>query len=122
MLRIFDKPVREITEHDVQALHAISNKVKQILQQLYNSPSSAKMKIVTRLQAELEARRSDSHFAKLNFSDTFILNKEQVSVRHVVQKGDERVTVRKKVEVEQFLARRARNCSARPSITVTSRS
>ena len=100
IIALLSKPVRDFTEHDVQALHTVASKIRMILQNLYNSPSAAKQKITNRLQSQLTSRRSDSHNCKLNFTDNFLLAKEQVAIRKVVQKGDKRVTVRKKVEIE----------------------
>jgi hypothetical protein len=100
MLLVLNKPVRDIGEQDVQALHTHAKAIKEVLQVLYNSQSASKRKITTRLQAQLEARRSDRDLSKLNFTDAFLLPKTQVTVRQVVQKGDERVAVQRKKEVE----------------------
>jgi hypothetical protein len=100
ILRLLGKPVRDIGEADVQALHNHAKNIKEVLQALYNSPSASKRKITTRLQAQLEARRSDRQFAKLNFTDAFLLSKTQVTERQMVQKGDERVAVQRKREIE----------------------
>ena len=100
IVRIIDKPLREISEHDVQALHTVASHLRDSLQLLYNSPSPQRQRAVTLLQNQLKARRSDSHSIRLNFTDEFILEKTSIRVVKKVQQGDEVVRKSQKVEVE----------------------
>ncbi|MCZ6747843.1 MAG: hypothetical protein O7D96_01030 [SAR324 cluster bacterium] len=100
ILKILDKPMREISEHAIQALHTHAKNAKDALQILYNSPASSKRKLLNRLQAELEERRSDREHTKLNFTDSFILDKQEVRVKQMVERDGERVAITRKKEVE----------------------
>jgi hypothetical protein len=100
MMKVLSKPLRHISEKDVQALHVIAKQVKELLYTLYNSPSQQKQKITLRLQAELQGRRSDGHQVKLNFADDFIIDTTEIKVMQKVQQGDEVVKKQKKIEVE----------------------
>lgn len=100
MITVLSKPLRHISEKDVQALHVIAKQVKEMLYTLYNSPSPQKQKITLRLQAELQSRRSDGHQVKLNFADEFIIDTTEIKVLQKVKQGDEVVKKQKKIEVE----------------------
>jgi hypothetical protein len=100
MIRILSKPLRHFTEKDVQNLHAVTNLMKNTLQAFYATPGSQKDQLVMRVQNQLQARRSDGHQLKLNFSDAFILEKTEIKVVQKVKQGDGMVSKQRKVEVE----------------------
>ncbi|MEE8395628.1 MAG: hypothetical protein V3S29_06200, partial [bacterium] len=100
MVKILSKPIRHISEKDIQALHTLAKQVKELLSTFYHSASSQKQKVTTRLQAHLQARRSDGHGIRLNFTDEFILDKTEIKVMQKVQRGEETVARQRKVEVE----------------------
>jgi len=99
-IRILNKPLRYYTEKDVQNLHAVASLMKNTLQAFYNTPGTQKDQLVMRVQNQLQARRSDGHQLKLNFTDTFVLEKTQIRVMQKVKQGDETVSKQRKVEVE----------------------
>ena len=98
--RILSKPLRYYTEKDVQNLHAVSYLMKTTLQAFYNTPGTQKDQLVARVQNQLQARRSDGHQLKLNFTDAFVLEKTQIKVVQKVKQGDETVSKQRRVEVE----------------------
>ncbi|MCZ6627621.1 MAG: hypothetical protein O7E56_05250 [SAR324 cluster bacterium] len=100
MTAILFKPIRHLSEADIQALHGIAKQQRDLLHTLYNSPSPQKQKITLRLQAELQNRRSDGHSIKLNFSDVFLIDTTEIRVMQKVKRGDEVVKKQKKIEVE----------------------
>ncbi len=100
IVRILSKPLRHITEKDIQALHSVAKQIKDLLYTFYNSPSPQKQKVTSRLQNHLQARRSDGHSLKLNFTDDFIIDKTEIKVMQKVKKGEEVVSRQRKVEVE----------------------
>jgi hypothetical protein len=99
-IRILGKPLRYYTEKDVQNLHAVTNLMKNTLQAFYATPGTQKDQLVMRVQNQLQARRSDGHQLKLNFSDTFVLEKTEIRVVQRVKQGDETVSKQRKMEVE----------------------
>ena len=99
-IRILSKPLRHYTEKDVQNLHAVSSLMKNTLQAFFSTPGSQKDQLVMRVQNQLQARRSDGHQLKLNFTDGFILEKTEIKVVQKVKQGDEMVSKQRKVEVE----------------------
>ncbi len=100
IVKLLTKPLRHIGEKDVQLLHALAKQIRELLYSLYNSPSLQKHKITNRIQAELQARRSDGHTVKLNFTDAFIIDTTEIKVMEKVQQGDQVVSKQKKKEVE----------------------
>jgi hypothetical protein len=74
--------------------------MKTTLQAFYNTPGTQKDQLVARVQNQLQARRSDGHQLKLNFTDTFVLEKTQIKVVQKVKQGEETVSKQRKVEVE----------------------
>jgi hypothetical protein len=99
-IRILSKPLRHFTEKDVQNLHTVASLLKNTLQAFYNTPGTQKDQLVMRVQNQLQARRSDGHQLKLNFTDVFVLEKTQIRVMQKVKQGEETVSKQRKVEVE----------------------
>lgn len=100
LARILNKPIRHLGEEDVQALHVVGKQIQELMQTFFNSPSTSKLKVTTRMQAELQARRSDAHHIKLNFTDQFVIDKTEIKIMAKVKKGDETVKRQRKIEVE----------------------
>ena len=100
LVTILSKRLRDIGERDIQVLHAISRQIRDLLYTFYNSPSPGKQKVTTRLQAELQSRRSDGHALRLNFTDVFILDKTEIKVMQKVRQDGEMVSKQRKIEVE----------------------
>lgn len=98
--KVLDKPLRHISEKEVQVTHTLALVLRNTLRAFFNTPGSQKDKLVQRVQNNLRARRSDGHNVKLNFSDGFIIDKTEIKVMQKVQKGDETVSRQRKMEVE----------------------
>ena len=100
-IRTLEKPLRRITEHDIQVLHRIAQQLKVSLKKSMASSSSQKTRFATRLQNQLVERRSDGNTYRANFSEAFILDTEEVIVRkQKLTKDGEKVVVRQKQQVE----------------------
>lgn len=100
LIRLLSKSLRYYAEQDVQNLHAVSNMLRNTLHAFYSTPGTQKDQFVMRVQNQLQARRSDGHTLKLNFTDGFILEKTEIRVMQRVKQGDEVVSRQRKMEVE----------------------
>jgi len=100
LIRLLSRPLRYVTEKDVQALHVVTKSMRDALHAFYNTPGTLKDQLVNRVQTHLQTRRSDGHNLKLNFTDAFILDKTEIKVMQKVKQGDQVVSKQKKMEVE----------------------
>lgn len=113
LIGVLDKPLRHFGEKDVQALHTVASALRETLRAFYNSPGAQKDQLVSMVQNQLRARRSDGHQLRLNFTDAFILDKTQIKVMEKREQDGETVSrqTTREVEVEaqyQTLAARVR--------------
>ena len=74
LVQVLSKPLRNFTEEDLQTAHKIAKNLKILREKLHDIRLESKNKrFITKLREELSTRRSDSHLAKIEFSNAFIL-------------------------------------------------
>jgi hypothetical protein len=101
LIELLAIPLRHFSEKEVQSLHLMARTIRETLQAFYQTPGSTKDQLVSLLQNQLRARRSDGHLLKLNFTDTFVLETTEIKVMQKVKKeSGEVVSRQKKMEVE----------------------
>ncbi len=97
-IRILEKSLRDINESDIQTAHKIARNLKGLRKQLHDIRLGASEKrFISKLRDELYERRSDGHDAKIEFSDTFILQTTDIKV---MEKQEDGSVKQQKKEVE----------------------
>lgn len=98
MARVLNKPLRNVFEEDIQTLHKCARNCKALRERLHDIRLGSKEKrFISKLRDDLKDRRSDGDYAKLNFSDKFILETTNIKV---MEKGNEGEMKQRKKEVE----------------------
>lgn len=105
LVNVLSKRLREITEVDVLVMHKCGLSLKKIREELVNvTMATSEKRFLNKLKEELYYCRSDSHYAKIHFSDDFILNTTTVKSTEKVKtpKGVITKVVSREVEVKSI--------------------